>query len=1324
MAVVTKEIMGAKGLNQDTSKFLIDPREAQILENISVRTGTRKRRQQYKRWKHDKFASNAARFIGTYKKSFCIVKDVDNTKYNSFGTGQSSTVEIRFRLPGVGGYSLKSTIYLASRQIHGTGYTFQVNLINTGAAAYDEYRAQLIVSDGSGTTTIDLTNTKVKHGIWYTLTVLRDNANTRFRALLDGVFIENVAFGATHTGAQGTFGTTRDDSTFSDIVLAANNALSDFAPVDIDEFRLWNEARSDANVLAYYNKEVPSSARTNMICYVNFQDSHDGYMGVDKINSNCPVFFGGSPPFKDANDYLVFDGSTQFGLLDPIGGVLTIPYNLWGGGNGGAIIHVNEVRFKVLKLKQCNIIGGLAMYYDSGNGKYGFRFRFANNGANTTIDSGGIVALADVDVTEYTVSVRGINNATARIELWVNGVKKATTNYVGVHGHPSGEPGKYIAANPAGTGAFAAIRLKWFRVFDAEVPFDDTYFETKYADEVDDFKLNEYSHGVATLDFVNATQRQFTGTSTNLNANFQVTVPPEDHRYLSIKENKEDLGENYQDQISNLNTGAQTFDLLQAVSTGDPWAAGRTKICNKEGYLLTMLLTRYNADSWRNIKIDKDSTEKIAFTTSLMTGGKDRDSDPLHQLKLYYYVNATIEKRESKVEFISGITRLDSLKPTRYLGAFKSLDLSIDVIISIVGTSFNVFNRSTKVLTQYPICILPNSDKPFIGDILNGELYLTDGLTRIHCYVFKKQLRVVKWGLDRPQIRIGPTGYVNGGPWSAILQYTYCYYNREIDQFGPLTYVDLDGEQPQETLATKYAVQLDGLQPAPDFYSGASDIAIFRTKDMTAGVGIIGHNWLYDFVRGNSQGAMDWSQSDARLAQRYPIEISAAVDDMGPPSGEFVVAHNKRLWVPRDDGIAFSRIGSELHEGVVKSETYLFPGDHIIRVPGNRKLTGAVSLYDRVLFVFTNSSMDMITGNDISDFEFRGVHGGIGCVSHRSIVKYGQTCVWLGFDDIYTFDNDEVREYDKQGRVSEFIKNSLDRTRLGESFAVLNRNKRLYELHAIDTSGNWITLVLDLKNAQFSVYKDIRATYGAEIADSYNKPVIFYGTKEGFIINEDTSGQNYQPDSGSVKTTISSWNAGTRVATVAASDLQITEAGLIGNICYIVSKATATEGSVLKALIIDNTATTITLSATDTETVFGVSFTPASADDVYIGPIFMKWKSPTHLITATQADQLTPNNEVSDINAAELIAVNIVHNRASASANCYISLYRDGQSTISKTAKVLSLDKHFSIVHMANTSRAQFFELEMFYLHESVEFEHIGYGLELDISRDTVHGTS
>ena len=199
-----------------------------------------------------------------------------------------------------------------------------------------------------------------------------------------------------------------------------------------------------------------------------------------------------------------------------------------------------------------------------------------------------------------------------------------------------------------------------------------------------------------------------------------------------------------------------------------------------------------------------------------------------------------------------------------------------------------------------------------------------------------------------------------------------------------------------------------------------------------------------------------------------------------------------------------------LHTAVIKSETYLFPADHYFIIPGNKHVTGAASYNDNTLAVFTIDTMDLITGTDVSDFAHRRIYTGVGCVAHRTIKKIGNALIWLGIDDIYIFIDGSPKPLDEDGKLSFFVKNNVDRANLDKAFAVHNIEDQLYELHVLDNTGIWRVLVFDLRVGEYTINTDVRATAGETVIDTYDRPTVFYGSKEGgFILKQDTTGQKF-----------------------------------------------------------------------------------------------------------------------------------------------------------------------------------------------------------------------
>jgi hypothetical protein len=312
---------------------------------------------------------------------------------------------------------------------------------------------------------------------------------------------------------------------------------------------------------------------------------------------------------------------------------------------------------------------------------------------------------------------------------------------------------------------------------------------------------------------------------------------------------------------------------------------------------------------------------------------------------------------------------------------------------------------------------------------------------------------------------------------------------------------------------------------------------------------------------------------------------------------------------------------------------------------------------------------------------------------------------------------------DKEGRISKYLKSEIDRNSLADSFAVLNKNQMIYELHVLRNDSVPVVIYYDLKVGQFTIGKDVRASYITEIIDDANNPIVYIGTNNGYIVNEDSSGGTYKPSSGTTKTTITGVDLANNTITVSASDLQITEAGLVGNTIHIISGGIVTRGSVFKGVIKSNTNATITFLASEEEFVFGSPFTPAIGDTVYIGGIGVRWKTPAHYFTSPQ-DQLEINTISSAVNAFEPVHFDIIHNRSSSTSDCYLAVYRDGISIPAKFFPVPTTNEDFSRVQLISHTRGRFAEFELFHIDETEEFEIIGYSIGINIDEGVISGAS
>lgn len=80
---------------------------------------------------------------------------------------------------------------------------------------------------------------------------------------------------------------------------------------------------------------------------------------------------------------------------------------------------------------------------------------------------------------------------------------------------------------------------------------------------------------------------------------------------------------------------------------------------------------------------------------------------------------------------------------------------------------------------------------------------------------------------------------------------------------------------------------------------------------------------------------------------------------------------------------------------------------HCLRTGDREEITGAASFKD-VLVVFTDVSMYVVLGSSAADFQARKIDGGVGCISHWSIVEANGLLYWMARDGIYAFDGSKA----------------------------------------------------------------------------------------------------------------------------------------------------------------------------------------------------------------------------------------------------------------------------------------------------------------------------
>ena len=1313
MSKLASQLIGAKGLDSRTSKFLMDPLRSEVAENFLVRGNSRKTRQFYERFLYSQYQANGLK-IRSREKQFVVVKDPTNTTYEAFGgTTGKGTMFFRLRLHGEEGFTFASSIPVVSRELYtssvGSGIAghMQVTLEAVDSPPHDEYYIQLSLTNASTGGFTQATSTlKVGFGDWHAIAIRYSPISGDVDFYLDGTW---ETFGGM-SGQAGTGDYIHDsiENFHGDLLFGATEDLATFADFDIDEFRLYNDDMADSVIEDNDDVELSGADATqaNLQCYINFQEDSDKHVIVDKINSSAYGFLGGYRAYIDEDTELVTDGSHTYGELST-STVLGFTYTIFNSNR------TNEIALTFLKMKQGWIAGDLELVPDTGNSKWAVKFHFEESALFTaqTLTTPGFIEESDVATTKFYIGVRIDTFSTQTVKIYVDGVEVASHALSGgIWGPRAAGTGRNIGTKETLIEENTALKVEWVRAMRWTKP--EEYFTTYYNQDVPQVDIDTVRHGT-----VDGTYNSG-GSRVDIVPNAatwetSISLPT----YIgSIGQIKPGYEHSDQGQLTATDTGNIP------VPTRGPWSditpENGDLVIHEDDYALTLLVVNFDSVSFNDIVEGIDLGIAYAENNSLATDGFDRvgRSNLRLTLRRRYPTGNPVDYDRPPLRVFSPTKLTDSLNQVRFMRQFRDEASNIDVLVVIVGTGLMTVDIDTLAITDYPISIEVNAHKRFTSAILENQLYITDGVSKLHLFVYRGKLKATYWGMAPPPKLPSATAFTGtSNPVTHEIYYTYAYYNRFIDQYSNIAPLDADGYGTVLSGARR-AGKLDDLVPPADPVNGPTDIVILGTR-VVSGSTDKNDLRIIDYVGSRSTGAMDWNQATPGSAlERWPREFLGG-EDLSPPDGEIVVSHRARLWVLKGRTLHYSRISSNLHADI-KSETYNFPSDHSIVVDAEQDLTAAISL-DGMLFVFTCAELFVLSGFDRSDFDLRPLYSGRGCVSHHTLKRYGKTFIWLGQDDIYQLVNGRPEPVDAEGKISQYLKDNLNLEKLDEAFAVVNRNQELYELHVIRRNGDRIAIYWDLKTKEFTVGTDLLATVGTEVEQNC-RSTVYLGHEKSFIVREtDTeTRQNYEPPSGPVSGTIVSLSGSDTLIT-SESTLYTSFAGLRGNTVYVISQQANTIGSVLRARIVSNTGTNIVF--TDSAFVFGNVFVPGNGDLFYIAPIFWHWKSGVlssgRQSIIIQKEALRNDGELfSDVISQELVEIEFLHEATSTNAKGYFRIYREDNNS-EDPLEILNLDSYSSAHQFASSSKHRFLQIEAFVIDGTGTFELAGFVLDRNLTR-------
>ena len=196
---------------------------------------------------------------------------------------------------------------------------------------------------------------------------------------------------------------------------------------------------------------------------------------------------------------------------------------------------------------------------------------------------------------------------------------------------------------------------------------------------------------------------------------------------------------------------------------------------------------------------------------------------------------------------------------------------------------------------------------------------------------------------------------------------------------------------------------------------------IYRTEsDNTA--------YYYDGeVANNTTTTYDSIISDLELI----VKTALHTGHTAPPSTSHNIATRRsRLVLADDEDIRMSNL--------ISSEYEYFPSSLTYPTGNKQKITGLKEQLT-TLPIFTNDSLERLTGFDTDNFQFKNAFSNEGCMAVRSLANCKNMLVYLGFDGIYYFDGTAGQKLEP--RLSKYIMDNMNYTYMHLSCGVFYKGR-------------------------------------------------------------------------------------------------------------------------------------------------------------------------------------------------------------------------------------------------------------------------------------------
>jgi len=342
-------------------------------------------------------------------------------------------------------------------------------------------------------------------------------------------------------------------------------------------------------------------------------------------------------------------------------------------------------------------------------------------------------------------------------------------------------------------------------------------------------------------------------------------------------------------------------------------------------------------------------------------------------------------------------------------------------------------------------------------------------------------------------------------------------------------------------------------------------------------------------------------QASAYLTNKGYENKRLYTDGVLPPL-RYVIRAQQRLWgagrmqrtgTNEDATLYWSELAPNWRDWPVVNANTIF----------GEPLTGLVE-QNELVYPFTRNTRWRVTPNTYNaGITFEELEGGVGCVSHHTIVKVGGRLVWLAEDGFYATMGDGEPAY-VSGDIEGTIRGLSQRRMLSAWAEDYDRERHEYRCHVTSSAEaiNDLCLVfrtMDGINGDWCARWGFgrSCTSGGSIVIPGGKRTFFFGDHLGCVWQQDIGTSDGAGEGGTYQGTLSSATAS--VLTDSSAAFYTTGSGLRGAPVLVMDRDT---GELIHARVYSNTGTALTL-----DTV--LSRTPDAGDAYVVGGIPMSIES-------------------------------------------------------------------------------------------------------------------